>query len=87
MSGTIKSIGSSGVFNSAGTVKIKFNEPIMEFQEIIAKSRHFNEFPFEEGDSVKIHGKIIQKNVDFWNKEYKLLLAEHVWNETLGFGW
>ena len=87
LSGTIELIGGSGVFSSGGTVKVKLNEPIMDIQEVIAKSRHFNEFPFKEGDSVKIHGKIIRKFIAFWGKEYEILSAEHAWNETLGFGW
>ncbi|MFX0134358.1 MAG: hypothetical protein ACFFDN_12030 [Candidatus Hodarchaeota archaeon] len=87
LSGTIELIGGSGVFSSSGTVKVKLSEPIMDIKEVIAKSRHFNEFPFEEGDSVKINGKIIRKFIAFWGKEYDLLSAEHVWNETKGFGW
>ncbi len=87
MSGTIEQIGGSGVFSSAGTVKIKLDQPIMEIQEVIAKSRHFNEFPFNEGDVVKIQGKLFRKYIPFWDKEYVMLSAEHTWNETTGFGW
>jgi len=89
LSGTITFLGASGKpFGAGSIVKIKLNNPKKELpDEILAQSRHFSELPFSEGDRVKIFGKIVKKRVNYWNKEYLIISAEHVWNEDSEVGW
>ena len=88
LSGVISIPIASGSMMSSGAIIIKLDEPIEGVpEEILARSRHFNEFPFQKGDKVKIFGKIIRKKVEYWGKEYIILQPIHLWNETLQVGW
>ena len=88
LEGTIVKSGSSGGVFSSSSAKIKLDVPIKDVPDvIIAKSRHFAEFPFGEGDKVRVNGKIIKKDIVFWNNSYYILSCDHLWNETQGMGW
>ena len=40
-----------------------------------------------EGDIVKIYGKIIQNWLKHWKRDVIWIRAEHIFNETLNFGY
>ncbi|MHA1301946.1 MAG: hypothetical protein ACTSO9_21225 [Candidatus Helarchaeota archaeon] len=87
LSGIIEFIGGSGGFAAGGIVKIKLDNPLDDMKDLIAQSRHFSELPFQEGDHIKVHGKVVKKIIQFWGKEYTILQAEHVWNDNQEVGW
>ena len=88
LSGEISVPMASGTIIFSGAIIIKLDDPIEGVpEELIARSRHFNEFPFQKGDKVKIFGKIVRKRVEFWGKEYIILEPTHLWNERLQVGW
>ncbi|MFX1452304.1 MAG: hypothetical protein ACFFCM_15810 [Promethearchaeota archaeon] len=40
-----------------------------------------------EGDIVQVNGKIHDEDIKFWNKDGMWMRAEHIYNESTGFGY
>ena len=57
------------------------------FAETTSNFKYLVMTHLREGDTVQLNGKIIQSLSNFWQKDIIWMRANHIYNETLQFGY